>query len=51
MESEEFSKESSRLSKGVAQFHSDLVYFRTNVKALKEILKSERKNVRKQPST
>lgn len=42
LESEEFSKESSRLRKGVVLFHSDLVYLRTNVKALKEILRAEK---------
>jgi hypothetical protein len=40
--SERFSHESSRLTKGVELFHSDLVYFRTNVKGLKKILQSER---------
>jgi len=29
---------------GVVMFHSDLVYLRENVKALKEILKVERKS-------
>ena len=38
----EFSREFSRLTKGVELFHSDLVYFRTNVKGLKKILQSER---------
>ena len=38
----EFSHESSRLRKGVELFHSDLVYFRTNVKGLKKILQSEK---------
>jgi len=42
--SEEFSGESSRLRKGVALFHSDLVYLRTNVKALKDILQSEKRS-------
>jgi hypothetical protein len=40
--SAEFSRESSRLTKGVELFHSDLVYFRTNVKALNKILQSEK---------
>jgi len=40
--SEEFSQEFSRLRKGVEMFHSDLVYFRTNVKGLKKILQSEK---------
>ena len=43
LESEEFSREASRLRKGVVLFHSDLVYFRTNVKGLKKILQSEKK--------
>jgi len=43
MRSDEFSREFSRLRKGVVQFHSDLVYLRTNVKALEEILRSETK--------
>jgi hypothetical protein len=38
----DFSRESSRLTKGVELFHSDLVYFRTNVKGLKKILQSEK---------
>jgi predicted RNase H-like nuclease (RuvC/YqgF family) len=42
LESEEFSREFSRLRKGVELFHSDLVYFRTNVKGLKKILQSEK---------
>ena len=42
LESGEFSLEHSRLRKGVELFHSDLVYFRTNVKGLKKILQSEK---------
>jgi hypothetical protein len=49
LESVEFSKESSRLRKGVVLFHSDLVYLRTNVKALREILHSEKGTTRKGP--
>ncbi len=41
LESEKHSRESSRLTRGVEMFHSDLVYFRTNIKALKKILLSE----------
>ena len=37
-----FSRESSRLTKGVELFHSDLVYFGANVKGLKKILQSEK---------
>ena len=42
LNSPEFSGESSHLTKGVEMFHSDLVYYTTNVKALKKILHSER---------
>jgi hypothetical protein len=42
LRSGERSPEFSRLTKGVELFHSDLVYFRTNVKGLKKILQSER---------
>lgn len=41
--SREFSQEFSRLTKGVALFHSDLVYLRTNVQTLQSLLRSERK--------
>ncbi len=43
LQSEEFSSEASRLRKGVAMFHSDLVYLRENVKALEKILQSEKR--------
>ena len=43
LESGEFSQESSRLTKGVELFHSDLVYFRTNVRWLEKLLQSEKK--------
>ena len=39
--SREFSQESSRLRRGVEMFHSDLVYFRTNGRALEKLLQSE----------
>jgi hypothetical protein len=42
--SEEFAGEFSRLRKGVELFHSDLVYFRTNVKGLEKLLQSEKKS-------
>ena len=42
LESDEFSRGLSRLTKGVELFHSDLVYFRTNVKGLKKLLQSEK---------
>jgi hypothetical protein len=44
--SAEFSKEFSRLRKGVEVFHADLVYFRTNVKGLEKLLQSELKRQR-----
>jgi predicted RNase H-like nuclease (RuvC/YqgF family) len=44
LESGEFSREFSRLTKGVELFHSDLVYFRTNVKGLEKVLQSEKKS-------
>jgi hypothetical protein len=43
--SEEFSLEFSRLTKGVKLFHSDLVYFKTNVIGLQEVLESEKKSM------
>ena len=42
--SKEFSREFSRLKKGVELFHSDLVYFRTNAKGLKKVLQSEKES-------
>ena len=53
LQSKEFSRESSRLTKGVELFHSDLVYFRTNLKGLKKILESEKRIVghTKRPSS
>lgn len=47
LESEKHSQEFSRLTRGVEMFHSDLVYFRTNIKGLKRILLSERKSQRR----
>jgi hypothetical protein len=44
LHSRESSPESSRLSKGVELLHSDLVYFRTNVKGLQKLLQSEKKS-------
>jgi iron uptake system EfeUOB component EfeO/EfeM len=38
----DFSGEFSRLTKGVVFFHSDLEYFRTNVKGLEKLLQSEK---------
>jgi molecular chaperone GrpE (heat shock protein) len=47
LNSEEFSRESSRLTKGVRLFHSDLVYLRENVKGLEKLLQSEKKSLKK----
>jgi hypothetical protein len=44
LHSREFSGEFSRLRKGVELFHSDLVYFRTNVKGLEKLLQFEEKS-------
>ncbi len=38
----EFSREFSRLTKGVVFFRSDLEYFRKNVKGLEKVLQSEK---------
>ena len=47
LNSKEFSGEFSHLRKGVVLFHSDLVYFRENVKGLEELLQSESKSLKK----
>lgn len=39
LQSPRFAQEVARLPRGVAMFHSDLVYFRENVKALRAVLK------------
>lgn len=41
------SQGSSRLTKGVRLFHSDLVYLRENVKGLRVVLQSEKKSLRR----
>ena len=41
--SRQYSDEFARLTKGVALFHSDLVYLRTNVKELQKLLETEKK--------
>jgi hypothetical protein len=45
MESRRFSGEFSRLKKGVVLFHSDLEYFRTNVKGLTQLLQTEKRRL------
>jgi hypothetical protein len=42
LRSERFSQEFARLRRGVAMFHSDLVYLRTNVKELEKVLQHEK---------
>jgi predicted RNase H-like nuclease (RuvC/YqgF family) len=41
------SQGSTRLTKGVRLFHSDLVYLRENVNGLKEILQSEKESLQR----
>ncbi|HRJ47764.1 MAG TPA: hypothetical protein PKY38_10425 [Opitutaceae bacterium] len=43
LSSPKFSRENTRLRKGVSMFHADLVYLRANEKALKEILAFEKR--------
>lgn len=43
LHSPDFTQEFKRLRKGVAMFHSDLVYLRTNVKELEKVLQSEKR--------
>lgn len=40
-----FAREVSRLRKGVAMFHADLVYLRTNITELKAILADEKRKL------
>jgi predicted RNase H-like nuclease (RuvC/YqgF family) len=47
LESDEFSREFSHLTKGVEMFHSDLVYFKKNINGLEKILRSEKKSSRR----
>jgi hypothetical protein len=47
LRSPKFARETARLRRGVVMFHSDLVYLRENVNALKEILKIERSSHRR----
>src|ERR1700751_470505 len=49
LRSQKFARETARLRRGVVMFHSDLVYLRENVRALKEILDVERKSRRRRP--
>ena len=49
LRSPKFARETARLRRGVVMFHSDLVYLRENVKALKQILDAEMKSRRRRP--
>ncbi len=49
LRSPKFARETARLRRGVAMFHSDLVYLRENVKTLKEILRVEGSAHRRRP--
>lgn len=51
LRSPQFARETSRLPRGVPMFHSDLVYFRENIKALKAVLELERKAHSRRPRT
>lgn len=46
LRSRRFTRETSRLPRGVAMFRSDLVYLRENIVALKTVLKSEMKHAK-----
>jgi hypothetical protein len=48
LQSPKFARETERLRRGVVMFHSDLVYLRENVKALKEILRIEKRSHRRE---
>jgi len=49
LRSPKFARETARLRRGVVMFHSDLVYFRENIKVLKEILEVERRSHGRRP--
>jgi hypothetical protein len=49
LRSPKFARETARLRRGVVMFHSDLVYLRENIKALKQILDVERRSRRRRP--
>ena len=46
LSSPRFSREFARLRRGVVLFHSDLVYLRTNVKGLQQLLESQTRHRR-----
>jgi len=47
LRSPKFAQETARLRRGVVMFHSDLIYLRENVKALKQILYVEKRSHRR----
>jgi predicted RNase H-like nuclease (RuvC/YqgF family) len=49
--SREFSREFSRLTKGVGFFYSDLEYLRKNVKGLEKLLQSEKEFLARRTKT
>ena len=49
LRSPKFARETARLRRGVVMFHSDLVYLRENVKALKQVLDVEKRSRRRPP--
>ena len=49
LRSPKFARETGRLRRGVVMFHSDLVYLRENVKALKQVLDVEKRSRRRPP--
>jgi len=49
LRSPKFARETARLRRGVVMFHSDLVYLRENVKALRQIVEVEKRSHRRQP--
>jgi len=50
LRSPKFARETARLRRGVVMFHSDLIYLRQNVKALKDILEVETKSQGRPPT-
>jgi len=50
LRSPKFARETARLRRGVVMFHSDLIYLRDNVKALKKILEVEKRSHHRQPA-
>ena len=47
LRSPKFARETARLRRGVVMFHSDLIYLRENVKALRQILDVEKRSHRR----